>query len=83
MTRSLSVAALTHLVATAACSESEPDKTPYPFIVEDGGRALILRGLNVMSSAKSDPLRMPNAGAEDFRRMAEDWGFNHVRFLIF
>ena len=59
------------------------DKTAYPFVTDAQGRALILHGINVMSNAKRDPLRMPAIDQEDVRRMVEDWGFNHVRFLIF
>jgi len=68
-----------------ACAEApEPiDKTPYPFVTDSQGRALILRGINVMSSAKHDPLRMPAIDRGDVQRMVQDWGFNHVRFLIF
>lgn len=80
----LRFACLLALIGTlAACSDDPADKTPYPFVTDAQGRALILRGINVMSNAKSDPLRMPNISPEDVRRMVEDWGFNHVRFLIF
>jgi endoglycosylceramidase len=71
------------LACLGACPDEPIDKTPYPFVTDSAGRALILRGINVMSNAKSDPLRMPNISKEDVRRMVEDWGFNHVRFLVF
>ena len=53
------------------------------FIHDSQGRTVILRGLNTMSSAKGDPLRMPDMTAHDVQRMRQDWGFNFVRFLIF
>jgi endoglycosylceramidase len=74
---------LAALGSLSACPEPPLDTSPYPFVTDAQGRALILRGINVMSNAKSDPLRMPDISKEDVRRMVEDWGFNHVRFLIF
>lgn len=53
------------------------------FITDEQGRALILHGVNVSSSAKGDAQRMPWVGVDDVRRLARDWGFNFARFLIF
>lgn len=74
------------VLSLIACQEAEldlPQIEDQPFITDDRGRVLILHGMNVMSSAKSDPERMPSIDAEQVRRMARDWGFNFVRFLIF
>jgi endoglycosylceramidase len=53
------------------------------FVTDDQGRALILHGLNVSSSAKDHPQRMPWIDREQALRISRDWGFNGVRFLIF
>jgi len=53
------------------------------FIRDAQGRALVLQGVNVMSSSKGDPLRMPSVDRDKVLRIARDWGFNLVRFLIF
>src|SRR5690349_7505795 len=53
------------------------------FVTDSQGRALILHGLNVSGSAKDDPLRMPWIDQTQAARIAHDWGFNAVRFLIF
>ncbi len=53
------------------------------FVTDAQGRALILHGINVTGSAKDDPLRMPWITQADAERVAHDWGFNVVRFLIF
>jgi endoglycosylceramidase len=55
---------------------------PDPFLRDDQGRALILHGLNVSSSAKTSPDRMPALSREDVRIMAREWGFNSARFLL-
>ena len=47
------------------------------------GRVVILRGMNIMSSAKGNPDRLPDLVKEDVERYAELWGFNVVRYLIF
>ncbi len=71
-----------------SATDSAPDTAPeqrqdVPFITDDDGRALILHGLNVMSASKSDPDRMPPIEPEIIQRMADDWGFDLSRFLIF
>ena len=44
---------------------------------------MILRGLNVDNAAKSDPQRMPALTATDAAHIANDWGFDFVRLLVF
>lgn len=55
------------------------------FVVDDCGRVVILRGVNVESSAKgatqSDP-HLPATEVEDQAALAQ-WGWNGVRFLVF
>lgn len=46
------------------------------------GRALILHGVNVASSAKSDPQRLPVISEAEVQRLARDFGFNFARYLI-
>ena len=53
------------------------------FITDDNGRILIFHGINVISAAKSDPLRVGGTTQEDFTHIADEWGFNAVRLLIF
>ncbi len=53
------------------------------FVTDAQGRALILHGTNVSSSAKDDPGRMPWIDQPQAARLSKDWGFNGVRFLIF
>lgn len=60
--------------------------TPAPsarFIRDDKSRALILHGLNVANDAKSDPLRVGRTTREFVAHMADTWGFNVARHLIF
>jgi endoglycosylceramidase len=53
------------------------------FVTDDQGRSLIFHGINVISAAKSDPLRMGGTTKGDFLHIAKQWGFNAVRLLIF
>lgn len=53
------------------------------FITDDQGRILIFHGMNVISAAKSDPLRVGGTTKEDFHRLSNQWGFNAVRLLVF
>ncbi|NOY91909.1 MAG: glycoside hydrolase family 5 protein [Deltaproteobacteria bacterium] len=72
------------LCLALACDAGAGGPEPMTHFIHDSdGRAMILRGVNVMSSSKSDPLRMPTLEAPDVTRMAERWGFDFVRFLIF
>jgi endoglycosylceramidase len=54
----------------------EPVEEGTYFVRDDDGRALILRGMNIMSSAKGDPERLPDLEEEDVERYARQWGFN-------
>lgn len=58
------------------------DSNQY-FITDEDGRILIFHGINVISAAKSDPLRVGGTTQEDFDRIADEWGLNAVRLLIF
>lgn len=51
------------------------------FLVDSQGRALILHGANVGS--KDPPDHVPAITQDEVRRMAQEWGFNFVRYLIF
>src|SRR5437870_5525125 len=53
-----------------------PPSAHAQFITDSEGRALVLHGLNVTSSAKDDPLRMPSITRADVERMRREWGFN-------
>jgi len=53
------------------------------FVTDDDGRLLIFHGINVISAAKSDPLRVGGTTKKDFLYIAEQWGFNAVRLLMF
>ena len=85
----LLLTALLCVVACVApgCEGSDEPQLPHiedtAYITDAQGRVLILHGVNVMNSSKSDPGRMPSITASDAQRMASDWGFNLVRFLIF
>ncbi|HVM96195.1 MAG TPA: cellulase family glycosylhydrolase [Candidatus Acidoferrales bacterium] len=81
------------LALLAACGNDNEPATPAAgpaipsqhaqFITDAQGRALILHGINVTSSAKDDPQRMPWITQADAVRLQHDFGFNVVRFLIF
>jgi len=58
------------------------DSSHY-FITDEENRILIFHGINVISAAKSDPLRVGGTTKEDFMHIANVWGFNAVRLLIF
>jgi endoglycosylceramidase len=88
--RSLRVAAfLIAMAPLSACTDSgvsdqqEPVEEGTYFVRDDDGRVVILRGMNIMSSSKGDPERLPDLEAEDVERYARQWGFNVVRYLIF
>ena len=53
------------------------------YVRDDDGRILFFHGINVISAAKSDPLRVGGTTREDFLHIADAWGFNAVRLLIF
>ncbi|WP_214321571.1 cellulase family glycosylhydrolase [Nonomuraea sediminis] len=53
-----------------------------PYVTDSRGRALILRGFNTSSSAKSTPDALPEFTEADLQREYGDMGTNFVRFLI-
>jgi endoglycosylceramidase len=61
----------------------EPVEDGTHFVRDDDGRVVILRGMNIMSSAKGNPERLPDLEEQDVERYARQWGFNVVRYLIF
>ena len=65
-----------------ADAAAAPFADPAWFAAEQG-RVLVLRGINVISAAKGDPERLARIDAGDARRVARDWGFDFVRFLVF
>jgi len=76
-------------VLTFGCGDDDPrlgSPAPLPrdpqLIYGRDGRALILHGANVASSAKSDPLRVPVISEAEVLRMGRDFGFNFARYLI-
>jgi endoglycosylceramidase len=69
------------LLLAAALGCGEP--LPAPFITDAQGRALILHGANVSGSAKNHPERLPWVDEAAVHRMADDFGFNFARYLIF
>ncbi len=71
------------LCLTGACTPAEEVPETHPWITDAQGRALILHGANVDGSAKGSPDRMPVQDRATIERMAQDWGWNHARFLIF
>jgi endoglycosylceramidase len=69
------------LAVALALGCGEP--VPGPFITDAQGRALILHGANVSGSAKNHPQRLPWVTQSSVQRMADDFGFNFARYLIF
>ncbi|WP_345344203.1 cellulase family glycosylhydrolase [Rhodococcus olei] len=66
-------------VAAALRSDPEPSGV---YLRDEQGRALILRGFNTASSAKSTPDGMPEFTEDQLDREHADMGTNFVRFLI-
>lgn len=52
------------------------------YLTDDNGRSLILHGINVSNAIKSDPTGMGWTEQGDLDRLADDFGFNFVRWLI-
>jgi endoglycosylceramidase len=80
----------TAIVLLSSCAENDGSDVPQEpieegtyFIRDDDGRVVILRGMNVMSSSKGHPERLPDLTEQDVERYARLWGFNAVRYLIF
>lgn len=53
------------------------------FIVDVDGRVLILRGQNVINAAKSDPERTGGVDEDEIAQLADRYGHNVSRHLIF
>lgn len=87
MTRGVSLGAVCLSVGLASCSLTEPvdqdPGVPGLHIRDDQGRVVIFHGLNYISAAKSDPDRLVELRDEDLDRIAGDWGFDAVRYLVF
>lgn len=77
------LAALSSACASSSSVNQEPVEDGTYFIRDEDDRVLILRGMNIMSSAKGHPERLPTLTEEDVERYARQWGFNVVRYLIF
>jgi endoglycosylceramidase len=60
----------------------DPRPAAPRFITDSQGRALILHGTNVSSSAKFTPDRLTELGQDEFDRLSRDWGFNLVRLVL-
>jgi endoglycosylceramidase len=59
-------------------------EAPDPrFVVDHRGRVLILRGQNVISAAKSDPLHVGGVDEDEIAQLSHRYGFNVSRHLIF
>jgi endoglycosylceramidase len=82
LARAATVALLITALFGCADDEEAPELGPR-FVRDDQGRALIFHGINVSSSAKSTPDRHPVFTEADADRVALDWGFDFVRYLIF
>lgn len=54
----------------------EPVEEGTHFVRDDDGRVLILRGMNIMSSSKGHPERLPDLEEQDVERYARQWGFH-------
>ncbi|CAM3153265.1 cellulase family glycosylhydrolase [Stackebrandtia soli] len=67
--------------AASALRDAPPTMAPR-FITDDEGRALLLRGLNTASSAKSTPDGLPILDESEVEREYRDMGTNVVRFLL-
>ena len=68
---------------TGDTGEPVSPELPAELIFDEQNRALILHGINVHNASKYQPDRLPTITEADVARMAGDWGFNVVRFLIF
>jgi endoglycosylceramidase len=73
----LPLACATHVPAAS------PAPAPRPQLRDAQGRAIIVHGINVSNASKSDPQRMPALTEADAAHLANDWGFDFVRFLVF
>ncbi|MFC9786216.1 cellulase family glycosylhydrolase [Rhodococcus sp. NPDC127528] len=79
---SLAAAAALLLVGGAAAVVRDDPEPSTTYLTDDQGRALVLRGFNTASSAKSTPDGMPEFTEAQLDREHADMGTNFVRFLI-
>lgn len=79
----LSLAACTSDAPKETVPESPKARSGPRFLSDESGRALILRGTNVESAAKSEALHRISLTDEEIRFMGREMGFNFVRYLIF
>ena len=63
--------------------DTTEEEETFPYITDDQGRVLILHGMNTIGSSKHSEGHMPPMDEAVIARMADDWGFNVSRFLIF
>jgi endoglycosylceramidase len=69
---------------SVASDETVAIEAPDPrFVVDDRGRVLMLRGVNVISAAKSDPERTGGVDEAAIAPISETFGFSNARHLIF
>ncbi|HOZ47086.1 MAG TPA: cellulase family glycosylhydrolase [Candidatus Hydrogenedentes bacterium] len=79
-TRSSRTFAALAMVAVLMAGCAPPSRPTY--IHDEDGRIVIYHGVNVASHAKSAPDHLSWHTREDLARL-RDWGFNHVRYLVF
>jgi endoglycosylceramidase len=70
------------LALIAAC-QAEPARWHVEggFLRAPDGRAVLLHGANLTGMQKQAPYLDP-AGADDYRRLHDDWGMNAIRFVM-
>jgi endoglycosylceramidase len=69
--------------STPPTTQGAPAAKPQRFLTDAMGRARIVHGVNVDNHAKGDPGRMPDITDAEIAMLADDFGFNLVRVLIF
>ena len=72
-------------VTTDADCTGDVESPDTRFLVDDCGRTLILRGVNVEGSAKGASQDVSHLPSSDLENQAslQTWGWNTVRFLVF
>lgn len=71
--------------ASGADCDGSVESPDTRFIVDECGRVVILRGVNVEGSSKGDSQsgpHLPESGLDGQEALAQ-WGWNNVRFLVF